>query len=144
LFPSFAIFVAQLNNPLSNISQGMNSFQYSVAAIEKIFEFLNEPEEKRDLSNKKLKKVRGSVELSNVEFSYNDDKKIINNFSVKIKPGMKVAIVGPTGAGKTTIVNLLMRFYEINKGSIAIDGVNVQDMRREYLRSLFGMVLQDS
>jgi ATP-binding cassette subfamily B protein len=96
-----------------------------------------------DQKDLRIKDIKGAVEFNHVNFSYNPNKIIINDFSASIKPGMKVAIVGPTGAGKTTMVNLLMRFYEINNGSITIDGINTKDMHQDYLRSIFGMVLQD-
>ncbi|GMO16160.1 MAG: ABC transporter ATP-binding protein [Mycoplasmoidaceae bacterium] len=142
-YPTFIIFVGLLNQPLSNFAQGINSLQITLASYEKVVNMFKEEEMLPDTQDKQIKTIKGGVEFKNVEFRYNPDKPIINNFSATIKPGMKVAIVGPTGAGKTTIVNLLMRFYEINSGSILIDGVNIKDMKREYLRSMFGMVLQD-
>jgi ATP-binding cassette subfamily B protein len=128
---------------MSCFGQGIDAFQTCAAANEKIFKFLAETEMPAQEDTKTIEKIKGSVEFENVEFGYTSDKVIINNFSAKIEPGMKVAIVGPTGAGKTTIVNLLMRFYEINKGKILIDGIDTKDMSQEYLRSIFGMVLQD-
>ena len=119
--------------------------QSMVAASERVFEFLDEEEEKE--KNKEFiptNKIDGSVEFKNVKFGYNQDKIIINDFSAKVKPGQKIAIVGPTGAGKTTIVKLLMRFYDLNSGEILVDGHNINDYRKEDIRGLFGMVLQDT
>ena len=148
---AFLVYVNLFQNPLSQIAQAMNSLQLAGASATRVFEFLEE-EEISDESEKKdffaeengKKKIKGYVEFKNVCFGYNDDKIIIPNFSAQIKPGMKVAIVGPTGAGKTTIVNLLMRFYEVNSGDILIDGVSIKDMSRKEIRSIFGMVLQDT
>ncbi len=144
---AFTVYVNLFQSPLSQIAQAMNSLQMCAASAARVFEFLDE-EELDDESNKPLyfskDSVKGKVEFKNVKFGYNEDKIIIPNFSCKIEPGMKVAIVGPTGAGKTTIVNLLMRFYEINEGDILIDDISIKDMSRTELRSLFGMVLQDT
>ncbi len=144
---AFTMYVNLFQNPLSQIAQAMNSLQMSGASAVRVFAFLDE-EELDDESNKPsyLSKdnIKGKVEFKNVKFGYTDDRIIIPNFSIKINPGMKVAIVGPTGAGKTTIVNLLMRFYEVNDGDILIDDVSIKDMSRTELRSLFGMVLQDT
>ena len=148
---AFLVYVNLFQNPLSQIAQAMNSLQLAGASATRVFEFLEE-EEISDESEKKdffveengKKKIEGYVEFKNVCFGYNDDKIIIPDFSAQIKPGMKVAIVGPTGAGKTTIVNLLMRFYEVNSGDILIDGVSIKDMSRKEIRSIFGMVLQDT
>lgn len=119
--------------------------QAMVAAAERVFEFLEEKEEIQDVKNpKSTKNLKGNVTFKNVQFGYDEDKIIINDFSAKIKDGQKIAIVGPTGAGKTTIVKLLMRFYDVNKGEILIDGINIKDFKREDLRKLFGMVLQDT
>lgn len=144
---AFTVYVNLFQSPLSQIAQAMNSLQMCAASAARVFEFLDE-EELDDESNKPLyfskDSVKGKVEFKNVKFGYNEDRIIIPNFSCKIEPGMKVAIVGPTGAGKTTIVNLLMRFYEINEGDILIDDISIKDMSRTELRSLFGMVLQDT
>ena len=127
----------------------MNSMQMATAAAGRVYEFL-EQEELSDETGKQRKlltdgkTVRGEVEFKNVRFGYNPDKIIISDFSAKIRAGMKVAIVGPTGAGKTTLVNLLMRFYELNGGDILIDGVSIKDMPREEVHDIFGMVLQDT
>ncbi len=142
---AFMIYVRMFSNPLNQIAQCMTRLQSASAASERVFDFL-EAEEMQDESEKarKLEQVCGNVEFKDVVFGYSEDKTIIKGFSASVKAGQKVAIVGPTGAGKTTLVNLLMRFYEINSGQILIDGVDVKDMSREEVHSLFGMVLQDT
>ena len=148
---SFIIYVRNFNNPISQVAQTMNVLQSTAAAAERVFEFLAEEEEVKETTqpvevfdaNGKTR-IKGQVTFENVHFGYTPDKIVINDFSMYIKPGKKIAIVGPTGAGKTTIVKLLMRFYEMNSGSIYIDGIKTTDMRRSDLRSLFGMVLQDA
>ena len=148
---SFIIYVRNFNNPISQVAQTMNVLQSTAAAAERVFEFLAEEEEVKQTTqpvevfdaNGKTR-IKGQVTFENVHFGYTPDKIVINDFSMYIKPGKKIAIVGPTGAGKTTIVKLLMRFYELNSGSIYIDGIKTTDMRRSDLRSLFGMVLQDA
>ena len=144
---SFILYVRLFTSPLTQIAQGMTNLQTASASAHRIFDFL-ESEEMEDESGKSavLTDVRGEVEFSHVRFSYPDspDKVIIKDFSAHVSPGQKVAIVGPTGAGKTTMVNLLMRFFEINSGSIRIDGVPIDRMRRENVHELFGMVLQDT
>ena len=142
---SFIQYTKNFTNPIAQIAQISNMLQSMVAASERVFEFLDEEEEKE--KNKKFiptNKIEGSVEFQNVKFGYNQDKIIINDFSAKVKPGQKIAIVGPTGAGKTTIVKLLMRFYDLNSGEILVDGHNINDYRKEDIRGLFGMVLQDT
>lgn len=148
---SFIIYVRNFNNPISQVAQTMNVLQSTAAAAERVFEFLAEEEEVKETAqpvevfNRFGKTdIKGQVTFENVHFGYTPDKIVINDFSMYIKPGKKIAIVGPTGAGKTTIVKLLMRFYELNSGSIYIDGIKTTDMRRSDLRSLFGMVLQDA
>ena len=143
---AFITYVRLFTNPLSQIAQGLTSLQSTVAASERVFEFLEEPELEKENVTKTLDKakVKGEVEFNHVKFGYDSDKIIIKDFNAKIKPGQKVAIVGPTGAGKTTMVNLLMRFYEINSGDIKIDGVNIKDLSRENIHDLFTMVLQDT
>lgn len=127
------------------MAQVANIMQSTAAAAERVFEFLDEEDEVKDPVNSvDPSEIRGEVEFEDVHFGYNEDKIIINDFSVDVKPGQKVAIVGPTGAGKTTIVKLLMRFYDINSGSIKIDGHDIRDFKRADLRNLFGMVLQDT
>ena len=141
---SFMIYVRLFTNPLSQIAQAATSMQSAAAASERVFEFLDEEELTPDHPTATLEKVKGEVCFNNVQFGYNPDKTIIHNFSAKVQPGQKVAIVGPTGAGKTTMVNLLMRFYEVGGGSITIDGVDIKDLSRENIHELFGMVLQDT
>jgi ATP-binding cassette, subfamily B, multidrug efflux pump len=144
---SFILYVRLFTSPLTQIAQGMTNMQTASASAHRIFDFL-ESEELSDESEKPAHaaKTRGQVTFDHVRFSYPDspDKVIIKDFSAVVQPGQKVAIVGPTGAGKTTMVNLLMRFFEINAGSISIDGVKTSDMRREDVHSLFSMVLQDT
>lgn len=144
---SFILYVRLFTAPLTQIAQGMTNLQTASASASRIFEFL-ETEELSDESEKKesLKNVKGAVSFDHVHFSYPEtpDKVIIKDFSTKVKPGQKVAIVGPTGAGKTTMVNLLMRFFEINSGSISIDGVPTSQLKRENIHELFSMVLQDT
>ena len=144
---SFILYVRLFTSPLTQIAQGMTNMQTASASAHRIFDFL-EGEELPDESGKPAHeaKTRGQVTFDHVRFSYPDapDKVIIKDFSAVVQPGQKVAIVGPTGAGKTTMVNLLMRFFEINAGSISIDGVKTADMRREDVHSLFSMVLQDT
>ena len=145
---AFITYVRLFTNPLSQIAQAMTSLQSTAAASERIFEFLDEEEMTAQSSiTKKLEKsnIKGEIEFDNVVFQYdNNDKPTIKNFSAKALPGQKVAIVGPTGAGKTTLVNLLMKFYEINSGDIKIDGVSIKELTRENVHSLFTMVLQDT
>ncbi|HIZ44071.1 MAG TPA: ABC transporter ATP-binding protein/permease [Firmicutes bacterium] len=144
---AFIMYVRLFTSPLSTIAQGMTQMQTAAAAGDRVLDFLKE-EELPDESGKteRLEDVRGEVEFDHVRFSYpsNPDKIIIKDFSAHVSPGQKVAIVGPTGAGKTTMVNLLMRFYEINSGDIRIDGVSTSSLTRENVHSLFGMVLQDT
>ena len=144
---AFLVYVNLFQSPLSQIAQAMNSLQSAAASAARVFKFLGE-KEMEDESSKPLyfkdKKVNGEVIFDHVNFSYDSSREIIHDFSAVIKPGMKVAIVGPTGAGKTTMVNLLMRFYETNGGNIYIDGVPIKEMKREEIHSLFAMVLQDT
>ncbi|WP_019769130.1 ABC transporter ATP-binding protein [Streptococcus sobrinus] len=142
---AFMTYVRIFTQPISQIAQGITQLQSANAAMGRVFEFLDEEEmEVEDAKAKQLDKVKGDVAFENVFFGYNPDKTIIHDFSAKAKPGQKIAIVGPTGAGKTTMVNLLMRFYEINKGRISIDGVNIHDMKRSEVHDAFSMVLQDT
>ena len=142
---AFTQYIRTFMQPISQAGQIANILQSTAAAAERVFEFLDEEEEVDDVTEGiDPKDVEGAVEFKDVHFGYNEDKIIINDFSAKIKPGQRVAIVGPTGAGKTTIVKLLMRFYELNGGSIEIDGHNIKDFTRDNLRELFGMVLQDT
>lgn len=142
---AFIQYVRFFTQPITQIANISNILQQTAASAERVFEFLEEEEAVPETCNPvKLEKVEGYVEFKNVRFGYNPDKVVINDFSAKIKPGEKVAIVGPTGAGKTTMVKLLMRFYDINSGSILVDGHDIRDFRRNDLRSIFGMVLQDT
>lgn len=144
---AFIQYVRQFNQPITQLAQTMNMLQSTAAAAERVFEFLGEEElepETPKVTADEVAKVEGSVTLADVNFGYLKDQTIINDFSLHVHAGQTVAIVGPTGAGKTTIVKLLMRFYELNSGSILIDGKDIRDFGRQDLRSLFGMVLQDT
>jgi ATP-binding cassette subfamily B protein len=137
--------VQQFNNPLMQIANISNVLQQTAAAAERVFAFINEPEEVKETQEPiKLDHVTGSVEFKNVRFGYDPDEIVIKDLSFSAQPGQKIAIVGPTGAGKTTLVKLLMRFYDVNDGSILVDGHNIQDFTREDLRKMFAMVLQDT
>ncbi|AGB20211.1 ABC transporter ATP-binding protein [Thermoanaerobacterium thermosaccharolyticum] len=142
---AFIQYVRSFTQPLAQIANISNILQQTAACAERVFEFLDEEEEVPETDHPiKLENVEGHVQFDHVHFGYNPDKIIINDFSADIKPGQKVAIVGPTGAGKTTIVKLLMRFYDVNSGRILIDGHDIREFTRSDLRSLFGMVLQDT
>lgn len=142
---AFISYVKLFTNPLNQISQAVNSLMSAGAAGERVFGFLGEAELSADGEDaKKLAHVRGKVEFENVRFGYDEEKPVINDFSASIEPGQKVAIVGYTGAGKTTMVNLLMRFYELWSGQIKIDGVPISEMNRSDVHAMFGMVLQDT
>lgn len=142
---SFIQYNKQFTQPISQIAQISGMLQAMVAATERVFDFLEEQEEEEtSKGNIDITKLKGKVEFKNVHFGYNQEKTIINDFSAEIKQGQKIAIVGPTGAGKTTIVKLLMRFYDVNSGEILIDGHNIKDFTRGELRKRFGMVLQDT
>ena len=144
---AFMIYVRLFTNPLSQIAQAMTNLQSTAASAERVFEFFDEkemPNEKDCTKYLDKSKVKGYIEFENVKFGYDDSRIIINDFSAKAKPGEKIAIVGPTGAGKTTMVNLLMKFYNINSGDIKIDGVSIKDLTRENIHDLFVMVLQDT
>ena len=144
---AFMIYVRLFTNPLSQIAQAMTSLQTTAAASERVFEFLDEKEMTAESDKTKVldkAKVKGNIEFKHVKFGYDDTRLIIKDFSATAHPGEKIAIVGPTGAGKTTMVNLLMKFYEINSGDILIDGVSTKDLTRENIHNLFVMVLQDT
>jgi len=142
---AFIQYVRSFTQPIAQTANIANVLQSTAAAAERVFEFLDADEEVKDpVDAVKLREVKGNVTFKNVNFGYNSDRIIIHDFSADIQPGQKVALVGPTGAGKTTIVKLLMRFYDINSGSISIDGVDIRKFKREDLRSMFGMVLQDT
>lgn len=144
---AFMIYIRMFTNPLNQIAQALSTLQSVSASSERVFEFLDEHEmSEQSHISKSLKRsnAKGLIEFKNVKFGYDSSRTIINDFSVKVKPGQKVAIVGPTGAGKTTMVNLLMKFYEINNGDIEIDGISTKDLTRENIHELFIMVLQDT
>lgn len=142
---SFIQYVRNFTQPIQQVAQVANMLQSTAAASERVFEFLEEEEEDVIVENPvSVEGLKGNVEFDHVHFGYNEDKVIVNDFSAKIKEGQKIAIVGPTGAGKTTMIKLLMRFYDVNGGAILIDGHNVKDFNRSELRQMFGMVLQDT
>ena len=142
---AFVQYVKNITQPISMLAQVSNMLQSMAAAAERVFEFLDEEEETADVADPApIDDIKGDVEFSHVRFGYNEDKVVIKDFSSKVSAGQTVAIVGPTGAGKTTIVKLLMRFYDVNGGSIKVDGTDIRDFRRSDLRKLFGMVLQDT
>lgn len=142
---AFIQYSKQFTQPIVQTANIVNILQSTVASAERVFELLDETEEIPDKSNvKELKSVEGNVKFEDVKFGYNEDSILINDMNIDVKKGQSIAIVGPTGAGKTTIVNLLMRFYEINDGRITVDGVDIRDISRRNLRSIFGMVLQDT
>jgi ATP-binding cassette subfamily B protein len=142
---AFIQYVSQFNQPIIQTANIANVLQSTAASAERVFEFLEEVEEVYELEiPKKLEAVKGAVDFENVVFGYQKDEPVIKGFTAHIKPGQRIAIVGPTGAGKTTLVNLLMRFYDVDSGSIKIDGIDIRDMKRQDLRKMFGMVLQDT
>lgn len=144
---AFIQYVRQFNQPVGQIAQVTNMLQSTAAAAERVFEFLEEPEEEQHAENPadvSVEELTGQVSFNHVRFGYRPDKIIINDFSADVKPGQKIAIVGPTGAGKTTMVKLLMRFYDLNDGTITLDGHDIKDFDRSKLREAFGMVLQDT
>jgi ATP-binding cassette subfamily B protein len=142
---AFVQYIQTFTQPLGELGAASNMMQGTIAAAERVFEFLDEEEEVSEVTNSLQKTYcEGKVSFQSVRFGYNPEKTIINDFSAEIAPGQTVAIVGPTGAGKTTVVKLLMRFYELNSGKILIDGIDSTDFTREELRHIFGMVLQDT
>ena len=142
---SFIQYVRNFTQPIQQVAQVANMLQSTAAASERVFEFLDETEEDQTVPDPvSVEGLQGNVEFDHVHFGYNPDKIIINDFSAKVKEGQKIAIVGPTGAGKTTMIKLLMRFYDVNSGAIKVDGHNVKDFNRSELREMFGMVLQDT
>lgn len=141
---SMLMYVRTFSQPLGNIAQSLTMTQTALAASERVFEFLNEKEMDLEENRVKLNTVKGDIILDHVKFGYVEGKEIIHDFNATIKAGQKIAIVGPTGAGKTTLVNLLMRFYELNSGSIQIDGIKTTELTRHQVHELFGMVLQDT
>jgi len=144
---AFMLYVRLFTQPLSQIAQSISSLQSCAAAAERVFDFLNEeemPNENHITKKLPRNEVKGAIEFKHVKFGYDDNKIIIKDFNVSVKPGQKIAIVGPTGAGKTTMVNLLMKFYEINEGDIIIDGISTKELSRKNIHDLFIMVLQDT
>lgn len=142
---SFIQYVRSFNQPIAQMAQISNQLQSTAAAAERVFEFLNEEEEDVTVENPvSIEGLEGRVDFENVKFGYDKDRTIIKDFTAHVKPGQKVALVGPTGAGKTTMIKLLMRFYDVNSGAILVDGHNIKDFNRGELRELFGMVLQDT
>ena len=142
---SFIQYNKQFTQPIAQIAQISGMLQAMVASAERVFEFLEEPEETKDVENSiSTEGLKGNVTFDHVHFGYDEDKTIINDFSATVKDGQKIAIVGPTGAGKTTMVKLLMRFYDVNQGAIYVDGHNIKEFNRGDLRKMFGMVLQDT
>ena len=142
---SFFQYIRNFTQPIQQIAQVVNLLQSSAAASERVFEFLEEPEEQQTAENPvSIKDLTGDVQFEHVSFGYNPEKIIIHDFSAEVTDGQKIAIVGPTGAGKTTMVKLLMRFYDVNSGEIMVDGHNIRDFNRSELREMFGMVLQDT
>lgn len=142
---AFIQYVSQFNQPIAQAANIANVLQSTAAAAERVFDFLNESEEVPDtLTPVVLESAKGQVQFNHVIFGYKPDKVVIKGFNASVQPGQKIAIVGPTGAGKTTMVNLLMRFYDVNEGSITVDGVDIRNMKRSDLRKMFGMVLQDT
>jgi len=140
---AFVQYVKRFNQPIQEVANISSVFQSTLAAAERVFEILDEPEE-IDEGTKESNPARGDIEFDNVSFSYTADKPLIDGLNLKVNQGAKIAIVGPTGAGKTTLINLLMRFYDVNRGSIKVDGIDVRDWKRDALRGQFGMVLQDT
>ena len=142
---SFIQYVRSFNQPISQMAQISNQLQSTAAAAERVFEFLNEDEEDIIVENPvSIEGLQGKIDFEHVEFGYNEDRIIIKDFNANVKPGQKVALVGPTGAGKTTMIKLLMRYYDVNSGAILVDGHNIKDFNRGELREMFGMVLQDT
>lgn len=141
---SFLSYANQYTKPFNEISGVIAELQNAVASAGRIFDILDEPSESSDENLPAVTSCDGTVEMKNVSFSYNPDVKLIENFSTSVKSGQKIAIVGPTGCGKTTIINLILRFYDINSGEIKVSGINIKDMKRNSLRSMYGMVLQDT
>ncbi|WP_353096425.1 ABC transporter ATP-binding protein [Tissierella praeacuta] len=142
---SFISYSKQFTRPLNELANTFNTLQSGIAGAERVFEILDEEEERKDSHDAIIvKEIKGEVEFKNVTFEYKENEPVLNNISFKVNPGTNIALVGPTGAGKTTIVNLLTGFYDINKGEILIDGVNIKDYQKDLLRRIFGMVLQDT
>lgn len=144
-FQAFFQYMNMAGDPITEISYMVSSLQSALASMQRVYELIDEPEMEKDIDNsKQIKKVSGSVDFCHVSFGYDKNKLLMSDVSFHVNPGQKIAIVGSTGAGKTTLVNLLMRFYEVNNGNILLDGIPIKEMSRSYLRSQFGMVLQDT
>lgn len=141
---TFLSYANQYTKPFNEISGVITELQNALACAGRIFELLEEPAQAPDSAPGQLAAVKGQVELDHVFFSYTPDRPLIQDFSLRVRPGQRVAIVGPTGCGKTTMINLLMRFYEVDRGSISVDGVQTRSLARQELRQCFGMVLQDT
>lgn len=141
---SFMNYVKQFTRPLNELANQFNNIQTAIASAERVFEIMEEEKDKNDEETIEIKEIKGEIEFKNVYFAYEDEKYVLKNINFKVSPGKVVAIVGPTGAGKTTIVNLLLRFYEIEKGQILIDGYDIRKIKKENLRSFLGVVLQDT
>src|SRR5207249_11595253 len=141
---AFIQYARQFTMPIPQLAGQLNLLQSGFASAERVFEFLDAEEEVPDQARAELPEPQGEVALEHVSFRYEPEKPLITDFNLEVRPGQTIAIVGPTGAGKTTIVNLLMRFYEIDDGRICLDRVNTRDLRRDDLRRVFGMVLQDT
>ena len=140
----FITYARLIMQPIIDFSNIVNNLQSSLASAERVFEIIDEPEESAETVKTEITHPQGAVEFDHVNFAYEADKPLYRDFSLNVKPGQLIAIVGPTGAGKTTLVNLLMRFYDIQSGHIRVDGVDIMDISRRNLRSIFGMVLQDT
>jgi ATP-binding cassette subfamily B multidrug efflux pump len=142
---AFVAYGRQFSIPITNLSGIANTIQLTIVSAERVFELLDEPEEVADApGSKTIAAARGAVQFDDVSFRYKSDVALIDNMSMDVKPGQMIAIVGPTGAGKTTLVNLLMRFYDVNGGAIRVDGIDIRELKRGALRRMFGMVLQDT
>jgi ATP-binding cassette subfamily B multidrug efflux pump len=142
---AFIQYARQFSQPITQLSSITNTVQLTMASAERVFELLDEPEEVPDAPDARvIAEPRGAVRFEQIEFGYKEDVPLIEDMSIDVRPGQTIAIVGPTGAGKTTLVNLLMRFYDVQRGSIRVDGIDIRDIRRGSLRRMFGMVLQDT
>jgi ATP-binding cassette, subfamily B, multidrug efflux pump len=141
---AFIQYIRNFSQPINQVANIGTVLQSTVASAERVFEFIDEPDEIQDVADKILPEVKGEVKFKNVDFGYSSDNIFIKDLNISVKPGQRVAIVGPTGAGKTTLINLLMRFYDVLGGSIEVDGIDIRDLSRNDLRNIFGMVLQDT
>lgn len=145
MIPTFMVFCGLLGPQCMGLARDFSSIQTSAGSLERIYSILNEEEIKKvDSKEYNLKNIKGNIKFDNICFSYNEDKQIIKNFSLDIKHGQKIAIIGATGSGKTTLINLLMKFYNVDSGKILIDGIDIKDLNQSDIANLFGMVLQDT